>query len=98
MNGFGHILTVFILHSVAVIKLRKGGWITFLITGSLVAVAVLIKRFYSQTQKKLARLDHLMVAVAVAEAAPAKGRSRRKRPRPPFASGDSVAGGTRGFP
>ena len=45
VNGLGLILTAFILISVAVIKFNDGGWITIIITGSLVLAAVLIKRF-----------------------------------------------------
>jgi len=69
INGFGLVLTGFILISQVVLKFAEGGWITLLVTGSLVAVAVIIKRFYFNTGKRLARLDHLMTAVATAETA-----------------------------
>ncbi len=77
INGFGLLLTSFILISQVVLKFQEGGWITLLVTGSLAAVAVTIKRFYYRTGKRLARLDHLMTAVADAETA-APPDSRRK--------------------
>jgi len=79
INGFGLILTGFILISQIVLKFREGGWITLLVTGSLVLVAIVIKRFYFGTGRRLARLDHLMTAVATAETA--------SPPEPPAAAG-----------
>jgi amino acid transporter len=67
INGFGLLLTSFILISQVVLKFKEGGWITLLVTGSLVLVAIVIKRFYFRTGRRLARLDHLMTAVASAE-------------------------------
>ncbi|HUJ73500.1 MAG TPA: APC family permease, partial [bacterium] len=64
INGFGLLLTSFILVSQVVLKFREGGWITLLVTGSLVLVAVIVKRFYFRTGRRLARLDHLMTAAA----------------------------------
>jgi len=85
INGFGLVLTSFILVSQIVLKFREGGWITLLVTGSLVVVAIVVKRFYFKTGRRLARLDHLMTAVVNAEIAspPAaltpSGRPRRLR-------------------
>jgi amino acid transporter len=88
INGFGLLLTSFILFSQVILKFKEGGWITLLVTGSLVAVAITIKRFYIRTGKRLARLDHLMTAVADEETAspPAAmplgpGEKRRRLPR-----------------
>ncbi len=60
INGVGLLLSGFILVSQVILKFGEGGWITILITGSLVAVAVAIRRFYSQTHKGLTRLDALV--------------------------------------
>jgi amino acid transporter len=60
VNGIGLLLTGFILISQVVLKFGTGGWITILITGFLVAVAVTIKRFYHETGRRLSRLDYLM--------------------------------------
>ena len=85
INGFGLILTSFILVSQIILKFRVGGWITLLVTGSVALVAIVIKRFYFRTGRRLAHLDHLMTAVASAETAsppePLQGPSRTRRLR-----------------
>ncbi len=78
INAFGLILTTFILLSVVVIKFHEGGWITILVTGSLIAVAMLIKRHYRDTARLLLRLRSLVHAAETSagnspvEAAPAQ--------------------------
>ncbi len=62
INGLGLLLTSFILVSVAIIKFREGGWITLVVTGSLVTLALLIRRHYNHTYKLLKRLDMLVSA------------------------------------
>jgi amino acid transporter len=86
INGFGLLLTSFILISQLVLKFETGGWITILITGSLVAVAVMIKRFYHQTGRRLARLDHLMSAAVAGggQALAEDSRAARRRTPPKF--------------
>jgi amino acid transporter len=64
INGTGLMLCAMILVSVSALKFHDGGWITFLITGSLVVVALLVRRHYNRTFAMLHRLDEL---VAVAE-------------------------------
>jgi amino acid transporter len=59
INGIGLILTAFILVSMISFKFNEGGWITLLITGALVALAILIKRHYKKTMVLLRRLDEL---------------------------------------
>lgn len=61
INGMGLVLTFFILVSVTVLKFHEGGWITILLTGSLVGIALLTKRHYQNTFKLLHRLDELVV-------------------------------------
>ena len=65
VNGVGLGLTAFILVSVTIIKFHEGGWITVFITGSLVALAVFIKRYYKRTLTFLKRLDTLVKATEV---------------------------------
>ena len=80
----GLLLTFFILVSQVILKFGEGGWITLLVTGSLVALASTIRRFYSRTGRRLARLDSLMTGVAEVEtAAPATSKSGARRPRAP---------------
>lgn len=57
INGIGLTLTTFILMSVVIIKFTEGGWITILITGILVALAISIKRHYYQVALKLQKLQ-----------------------------------------
>ena len=67
INSVGLVLTTFILFSVIIIKFHEGGWITIFITGSLVAVAVTIRRYYKRTMKLLLRLDNLVHAAEIAK-------------------------------
>jgi amino acid transporter len=56
INGIGSILTVFILISVTIIKFSEGGWITLLITGTLVIVAINIRKHYDKIKLRLHKL------------------------------------------
>ncbi len=60
INGVGMTLTFFILISVTILKFYEGGWITMLLTGALVGIALLTKRHYRNTFKLLNRLDELV--------------------------------------
>ncbi|MGA2481475.1 MAG: hypothetical protein ABSG63_22285 [Spirochaetia bacterium] len=63
VNGIGLVLTLFILLSMIVIKFGEGGWITIFVTGSLMLVAVAVRRFYMRTQRQLRHLDTLVEVV-----------------------------------
>jgi amino acid transporter len=56
VNGIGFVLTSFILISVTIIKFGQGGWITLLITGLFVLLAIKIKQHYLKTTKRLQKL------------------------------------------
>ena len=56
VNGIGLILTSFILISVTVIKFGQGGWITILITGLFILLAINIKRHYYITTIRLQKV------------------------------------------
>ncbi len=60
INGFGLFLTTFILLTVIILKFHDGGWITLLMTGFLVLLAIAIKRHYRYTLKMLRRLNALV--------------------------------------
>lgn len=60
INGLGMTLTFFILSTVTIIKFHEGGWITMILTGTLVGIAVLTKRHYRNTFQVLQRLDDLV--------------------------------------
>lgn len=62
INGIGLVLTFVILVSVTIIKFHEGGWLTLLITGSLIALAYYIKRHYNHTSKMIGQLSRLLSA------------------------------------
>jgi K+ transporter len=63
INSIGLALTSFILVSVLVLKFHEGGWVTLVITSSLVCLCLFIKKHYLDTAKVLKRLDPLMHSV-----------------------------------
>ena len=65
VNGIGLILTTFILISVIMLKFNEGGWITIVITGAFVMVAVFIKNHYNKTYETLKRLDIIVEAAVM---------------------------------
>jgi hypothetical protein len=56
INGIGLVLSAFILVSVIVLKFGQGGWITLVITGLLILLALNIKRHYFRIAIKLQKL------------------------------------------
>jgi amino acid transporter len=56
INGIGLVLTSFILVSVIILKFREGGWVTLLITGLLIFLAINIKRHYFRVAVKLQKV------------------------------------------
>jgi amino acid transporter len=65
INGIGLVLTSFILISVLLLKFNEGGWITMLITSSLVLFALYIRRHYNKTYETLKRLDIIVEAAVM---------------------------------
>ena len=63
INALGLVLTTFILISVVIIKFEEGGWVTILVTGSMVYLALRIKKHYNKTMGLLKRLDVLIDSV-----------------------------------
>lgn len=62
INGVGLVLTAFILVSVTVLKFNEGGWITLVVTGTLIAFVIVIKRHYNYVEKLIRQLDSLVKA------------------------------------
>jgi amino acid transporter len=60
INGVGLVLCAAILVLMIVFNFFEGGWVTILITGTLVALAILIKRHYNGVRMLLGRLDNLV--------------------------------------
>lgn len=65
VSGSGLLLTTVILVSVVVIKFNEGGWVTLFVTGSLIVVAVFIKRHYLEVAKMLRHLNSLVDAAMI---------------------------------
>lgn len=68
INGLSLVVTTFILFAVIILKFHEGGWVTIIVTGSLVGLAILIKRHYLKTAKQLRRLNNLVQAAYVSTA------------------------------
>ena len=62
VHGVGLLTTGCILTSLFVVKITEGGWVTLVITGTVVTLARLIRRQYDQTRRDLARLEELVPA------------------------------------
>ncbi|MBF0500718.1 MAG: APC family permease [Candidatus Riflebacteria bacterium] len=60
INGIGLLMTLFILISVTIIKFFEGGWLTIVITGSLVAIALRIKSHYNRAYGLLQKFQSLV--------------------------------------
>ena len=63
INSAGLVMCVAILISVVILKFNEGGWITLVLTGALVLMAIGIQRHYTYTRALLQRLDTLAEAV-----------------------------------
>ncbi|MDB6108816.1 MAG: putative rane protein [Pedosphaera sp.] len=61
INGVGFGLTTCILVTLTVMKFKEGGWVTVLVTGVLIVIAVLTRRHYRHTGQLLKRLDDLVL-------------------------------------
>ncbi|MBF0543556.1 MAG: APC family permease [Candidatus Riflebacteria bacterium] len=60
VNGVGLSMTLFVLLSVIYIKFFEGGWITIIITGTLVLLALGIKSHYNHAFKLLQKFNGLV--------------------------------------
>ncbi len=63
INGLGLALTATLLVATTFMKFREGGWVTVLITGTLVGVCVLVRRHYSSIRLLLKRTDDVLTTL-----------------------------------
>jgi amino acid transporter len=61
VNGVGLMLCAFILIMVILLKFTEGGYITLIVTGAMITLAVLTKRHYRHTGHLLKKLDGLEI-------------------------------------
>jgi amino acid transporter len=72
INGVGLLLTSFILVSIVSVKFHEGGWVTLLVTGSLIAVVLVIKRHYEYSSRIVKGLDDRILESSQAVSMPAR--------------------------
>jgi amino acid transporter len=83
INGVGLAMTTFILVSVVALKFHEGGWITLLVTGTLMAIMWMVKKHYTKVARLLRRLDNLVVVTELPSAKPPQLKSPAKTVRTP---------------
>jgi amino acid transporter len=88
INGFGFVLTAFILVSLTVIKLFEGAWITVLVTGALIGIAFAVRRHYRRVTAQLCRLDAIVEAAEIRR--PGRNRNTDEAPAPDPAARTAV--------
>ncbi len=66
INGIGLVMCLCILIITLYEKFAEGGWMTSLITGTIIALCFLIRRHYQSVKKSLKRLDDLALVPIVA--------------------------------
>jgi amino acid transporter len=91
INGTGFLLTTFILITVVVIKFDEGGWITVLITGTLVALAFYIKSHYNSIGKEIRKIQQVMNSKMPETIADLKENHKRKPDEDPIDVTDMTA-------
>ncbi len=84
VNGVGLILTTFILISVTIVKFNEGGWVTLLVTTTLVLIVLGIKRHYDNTAKLLKRLDSLVMAAGFSSSEYIPGVTKEEKEKEEF--------------
>lgn len=63
INGFGFLVTATILVVTVVMKFREGGWVTVVLTGSLVGSCVLVRRHYESIGLLMSRADDVLLTI-----------------------------------
>ncbi|MBK9375122.1 MAG: APC family permease [Holophagales bacterium] len=63
INGLGLSLTATLLAATVLMKFRAGGWVTVLITGSVVGLCVLVRRHYRSLRLLLKRTDDVLTTL-----------------------------------
>ncbi|MCB4756469.1 MAG: APC family permease [Elusimicrobia bacterium] len=67
VNVLGLVLTLTILLMTSIIKFKEGGWVTLVVTGSLVIFCFWVRRHYRLTTKALRHLDEILSELPFAE-------------------------------
>jgi K+ transporter len=67
VNAVSLVLCSFILVAVTFLKFGDGGWIALIAVGAMAALALAVKRHYSNTAKTLKRMDNLVQAAQASQ-------------------------------
>jgi amino acid transporter len=67
VSGTGLALTSAILVATIIFKFSQGGWVTLLITGSLIGLCLWVRSHYRKTKQALRRLDDLLINLPIPE-------------------------------
>ena len=65
INALGLVLTTSILLALVILKFPEGGWVTLVLTGALVAVAVAVRAHYDGVGRQIASLNRITEAAAM---------------------------------
>jgi amino acid transporter len=80
LHGTGLLLCASILLVTVYEKFEEGGWVTVIVTGSLVATAFAIRRHYVRVREQLRRLDDTLLNIPVREHRQEQGEIKREEP------------------
>jgi amino acid transporter len=72
LHGLAFVLCAGILAGIVSQKFLAGGWVTLLVTGTVVALCVRVRGHYREVQTQLGRLDAVMAALPAATPGPAR--------------------------
>jgi amino acid transporter len=89
INGLGLVLCAFILVSMVTLKFHEGGWVTLLITGALIVLAILVRRHYRHVGHQLRQLDEM--ALRVEKDILQKAAAHHEQAQPVFDTGAKTA-------
>ncbi len=73
INGFGLLLTSAILLVTVTLKFREGGWVTVVITGSFVALCLVVRRHYGSVSLLMKRADDVLTTLPTPKRAAGAG-------------------------
>lgn len=79
INSIGLVLTAFILVSIIIVKFTEGGWITLVVTGTLILIVAAIRQHYDNTAKLLKRLDALVMAAGYSSSEEIPGITKKEK-------------------
>jgi amino acid transporter len=82
INGSGLLLSFFILGMILRFKFFQGGWVTLVVTGGLILLALLIKRHYTRSRQLLEQFNNLALAAVAMPAASGKAQNPAANHKP----------------